>query len=414
MMIVLILIVLLLLSAATSGSETALFSLDDGLVTDLRRRPERIGHMIGALLADPGRLLLTILLLNNIINITYFALAARWQGQCDTDLERRLIMFGSLGGLILIGEICPKVIASRAPLRIARLMAAPLSIASLLLRPLLHVLIPLLRRLSGDAVDVHPDTMVTGDELKMVIEQSRDHGVVSNLVHDRLLEVIDLADTAVTAIMTHRVDCCAIAMDYDLASAIQALRDKPSPYILVHDHQEACRGLLTAQDLLRTDRPAKRLRKPLFIPSTLSVAQALQLFQDRNRTVGVVVDEYGGTAGLLGLAHLGDDLLGRGVSEELPDLPPPERLDDHRWRLPGQHSLIGWDELIAAEDRAGCQTLGGFLAKALGAVPQVGDRLLYDNLLFVVEEVDGQRIRRIIVERLGHMAARRMTREGQR
>ena len=102
------------------------------------------------------------------------------------------------------------------------------------------------------------------------------------------------------------------------------------------DEHEDCVGLLTAQDLLRGGRPAKRMRKPLFIPEAAQLSQVLELFQTQRSQAGVVVDEYGGTAGLLTMAHIGNELLGHAVSEDLPDLPEPEQLAPNRWRLSGR------------------------------------------------------------------------------
>ncbi|MFW5750283.1 MAG: hemolysin family protein [Planctomycetota bacterium] len=413
LLIIALLGMLIVLSGTVSGSETALFSINEGQLVELDRETDGISRMVVRLLDSPSRLLLVILSANNAINIAYFALAAQWQAQVHGSAQRAAIMLGSLAALIMAGEILPKVIASSTPVAFARVFAPVITVLSLALRPVCVVLGPVLRFLGGGEIETQSANTVTGDELKLVIEHSREHGVVSELIHDRLQEVVDLSETPVRNVMTHRVDCCSMPADIDREEAIELLRERPAPWILIHNDDEECIGTLCAQDLLRDQRPTKRLRKPLFIPEMISLAQALRLFQASRRTVGVVVDEYGGTAGMLSLAHLGNELLGQGLSEELPEIPEPALIGPNRWRLAGAHPIEGWETLLEDEDMAGCRTVAGFVAKMLGVTPSEGDRLLYRNLLFQVEQVEGQRIRSIVVEKLAHMTARRYTREGR-
>ena len=134
------------------------------------------------------------------------------------------------------------------------------------------------------------------------------------------------------------------------------------------------------------------MRKPLYIPSCAFLPQAIELFQKQNKSAGIVVDEYGGTAGLLTLAHIGQELLGGGANEDLPDIDEPQQVELNVWRLSGQTPLEGWDNLIDTDDMENCTTIGGFVMSKLGSSPETGNRLLYRNLLFKVETVDSHRI----------------------
>lgn len=404
--------VLLVASGCISGSETALFSLEPTRVSTFAQHRDPLRRLIARLLERQGPLLLTILLLNNAINIAFFALGSAWSGRhADHPTTAGIIGLGSLTSLIVVGEILPKVIASGRAETWARLASPGLWMLVTVTTPLRWLFERPLRNLVKDADDGPGEGAVNADELKLVIEDSHEHGVVSELAHDRLIEIVDLSLTPVAGVMTHRVDCLQVPVDASHDDAVEILRTSPMPYLLVVDDQEDCVGLLTAQDLLRGGRPAKRMRKPLFIPGGAQLSQVLELFQQHGRIAGVVVDEYGGTAGLITMAHIGNELLGEATSEDLPDLPKPERLTPTKWRLHGGTALEAWNALIDAEDREGCTTIAGFVTRQLGTVPHSDDRLLYRNLLFVVETVERRRIEFLTVEELPAAQARRITRE---
>jgi len=379
-------------SGAISGTETAYFSLAPSRLEAIRAdNRDRIGALLVDLLDRAPRLLLVILILNNVINIAYFALASWWAAQHDhTPAIAGTIAIAALVALIIFGEILPKVLASGRPEGYARVMAGPMWLVHTLLALPCVVIERLLGRFLDEEAAVGG---VSAEELKMVIERSRDSGVVSELVHDRLIEIVDLSSTPAGGAMTHRIDVPAIRHQASHEEAVAALREQPGPYLLVTDEEDNCTGLLSAQALLKGGRPSKRMDKPLFIPEGAQLAQVLDLFKHSHRSAGVVVDEYGDTLGLLTLAHLANEL----------------QLGAASWRLPGLMALQAWEPLLEETDIAGCHTIGGFVAKLLGAVPQPGDRLLYHNLLFQVESVEGRRIRSIVVEKLNPQRARRIT-----
>jgi CBS domain containing-hemolysin-like protein len=403
------LIALIVASGAASGAETAYFSLDTAQLEHMRQRHPRLAALVADRLNERPRLLLLILVWNNLINVAYFAIVAAWAGRyAEHPAMAGAIAVGALVGLILCGEIVPKVIASSAACGYAQAMAPVLWLADIVLSPLLRLFaIPLGRFLDDD----DDDDPVGADELKLVIERSRAHGVMSELAQDRLIEIVDLAETPAATAMTHRVDCPAIRQGADLDEARTALRGQPSPYLLIYDDEDNCVGLVTAQALLRGGSPAKRMKKPLFIPEGGTLAQVLELFKTSRRSAGIVVDEYGGTLGLLTLAHLANELLGRGASSDLPEIADPQQLSPRSWRLPGPLPIDDWHPLLTDIDTSDCTTIGGFVTKMLGAVPEVDDRVTCGDLRFRVEQVNGRRISTIVVEKLTAHELRRLTSE---
>ncbi len=405
--------VLLLLSGTFSGSETALFSLNQGDIGEVAKNQHRSDGLIMRLLGDERNLLLTILIANNAVNICYFSIAAWWMGSTHYfQAYPEIILPISLAAIILCGEIFPKVFASSNALSSARVLSYPTTATMFICTPLVAIFQKLLGHMIVSENAIHPSQDVTNDELRLVIEESHKHGVVSDLIHDRLIEVIDLSETPVSQVMTHRVDCPAIDVDASKEEAIEAFKDNPGPFMIVYDpdKNEECVGVLGAQDLLKDGKVSKRMRKPLFIPGGALLPKAIALFQDNKKSAGVVVDEYGGTAGLLTLAHIGQELLGSGDHEDLPDIEEPRQINNNTWLLSGQTPLEGWETLIDEEDLNNAKTIGGFVTWKLGSVPEVGDRLLYSNLLFKVESVDGHRIKQLSLEQLSALEARRTTR----
>jgi putative hemolysin len=399
-------------SGLVSGSETAVFSLRPPEIERLVQSGTRLGHLLGRLLGEVSSTLLAILLFNNVVNIAYFAIAGWWGAQ-HTGLHQLGIYLGSLVVLITFGEILPKVLASTNPTWFASLLAPLLYLLVLVTTPVCRVIEWLLPGVSDNNPGLAMET-ISNDELKHVVQESHKEGVVSELAHDRLLEIIDLSKTPAYEVMTHRVDCPTVHEHDDMEVARNALVGNKLPLVLVVDPQEECIGVLTAQDVLRGGRIAKRMRKPLFLPDGALLPTVITVFQNTGATFAVVVDEYGGTAGLLTLAHVGQALLGAGRSEDLPEVAEPVQLDTATWRISGQMPLDAWEELIDEQDLSGCTTIGGFITRSIGSVPEHGDRLLYRNLQFEVAEVAGHRIASLVVKQLPAEEARRLSREHRR
>ena len=407
-LLIVVLIVLTVCSGAISGSETALFSLE----RVKKSQTASIDWMIEQLLGRGKELLLTILVVNNGINVLYMAIVSLLASQPGANST--VVLGIGISGLIIGGEILPKIVAARMPWTFARLMSAPLWLLVRANRPINFLIDRIVgRMLNAIAPDDQQASLVSDQELKHVISTSKDSGLVSGTAHDRLIEIVDLGNTTVDEVMTHRVDCLAVEEDATPEQIIELLREKPVSHILVNDAEENCIGLLTPQDLLRGGKISRRVRKPLIIPDNATLAQAMQLFQDRHRTVALAVDEYGGTMGLLTLAHIGDSLLGPGYHASHPATEAIEQVTTKKWVLPGNMPLEGWENLIDEEDRQGCNTLGGFVTKMLGAVPTANDRHLYKNLLFRIVELDGKRIGRLDVTLLDRSEVRRMTTENR-
>ncbi|TVR09592.1 MAG: DUF21 domain-containing protein [Planctomycetota bacterium] len=406
-----ILFALLACSAMCSGSETALFSTNK---EDLRQRiasGDPLSGLVQRILDDGDRLLLAILIANNGINVAFFALASYWSAHTELAIYPFMIPVIALVSLILLGEIIPKVIASEQPLIISRWIAPAWMLILTLLTPLLIPLQKLLQPLLNSGANNADFPTVTAEELKLVIEQSHRQGVVSSFVHDRLVEVIGLSLVPAYKVMTHRLDCCCIPRSASYEEAVQALRIKPSHYLMLLDDEENCIGILGAQHLLKSGRPGKRMRKPSYIPAAATLAQVIEIFQEKGTTAGVVVDEYGGTDGLITLAHLAQVLLGESTFEEDSNI-TVEQLDEHRWRLSGNAPIAPWKPILQAPNiTEEVTTISGFLSRISGAVPQQGDRLIFNNLLFIVEETHGLRISTVLIEKLPLQEARRLTRQ---
>ena len=172
-----------------------------------------------------------------------------------------------------------------------------------------------------------------------------------------------------------------------------------------------CR-FIGAQHLIKDARPARRLRKPLVIPGVVTLAQALELMQRENANAGIVVDEYGGTDGLLTLAHLAQILLGETEDDSWRSV-QVEQIDSSSWRISGNAPIEPWTALLNSPSITNeVATIGGFMSHVSGSIPQINDRLLFNNILFVVEETEGMRIKTLLVKKLPAGEARRMTQQG--
>ena len=400
---------LLLCSALCSSSETALFSLQD---SELRQRQDDFFNVIiKRLLASSERLLMAILLVNNAVNVAFFALASYWGGLSSRfpsacHYPRCFGLAHSPGGNRSQGHRQRTADAGGAPGR-------PFWITLItVIKPLILFFERVLKPIINPDNDKEEFPEIEADELKLVVEQSHHEGVVSSYVHDRLVDVIDLSQVPVHKVMTHRWTVAPSPSWRPTTRPSRHCRAQPSSHILVLDDAENCVGILGAQHLIKKARPARRLKKPLVIPGVVTLAQALELMQRENANAGIVVDEYGGTDGLLTLAHLAQVLLGESVEDNQGTV-RVEQVDADSWRISGNAPIDPWTSLLNSPTITDeVATIGGFMAHVSGSIPNKNDRLLFNNILFVVEDTEGMRVKTVLVKKLNPREARRLTQQG--
>ncbi len=414
-LMLLLLVALLGASAFFSGSETALFSLTRHQRSRLERDPAVVARTLHTLLKETRALLITLLLGNMLVNVLYFALSSalmlrlgREAGLPGWALAALALL--PLLSIILLGEVLPKLIAARLPEGYARVVALPLLGVHRAVSPVRRfasaaVIGPLARLLAPGPAVPH----LSPEDLAAMLDLSRRHGVIDHDEQRVLDQVLALGRLRVRNLMVPRVDVRAFNLDDDPATLRALIAETRLRHVPAFrgdlDHAQ---GLLYSKEVLlrepnTPDQIADLVRPVTFVPELQRADRALLELRRSGTTFALVVDEYGGTAGLITLEDLVEHLVG-----EIPGA--YESVSEPRVRAqgPGQFSVDadlparGWLQtfgvMAAADNPAGASTVGGLVMARLGRVASEGDTVVLGAVRLTVEAVDGHRIQSVQVE----------------
>jgi len=379
---------LLLISGAFSASETALFRLS---INQRALSSQRVKD----LLSRPRELLVSILLGNLITNIFYFLFAARLRVIDEGSVYSGIIV---LSFLLVFAEILPKTLALRAPSRVVRLTALPLSAFVRLTQPLRSGILVFLefgRRVLGQSEA--EEVSLTSEILDEVLSRAGEVGELERIEAEVLSEIVELGGTHVREIMTPRVEVVFLdVQEEDHAPKIRAAIDARLPRLPVVDGDaDHVIGCVRVRELLRSpDRPLDQCIMPIkFVPEVAGVLDLLAEFKRDRAAEAVVVDEWGGTAGIVTVEDIFEELVGElrteGEDREQPVVP----LGEGSFRVAGNLAIRDWNlhfgqRVVPTE----FETVGGMVAARLGRIPRVGDRIRFGPLVCEVSDARGRRV----------------------
>jgi putative hemolysin len=309
---------------------------------------------------------------------------------------------------LVIGELVPKRIALANPERTASLISRPMQILSWIAAPAVWLL-----RLSTDAImrvlrlSSARDAVVSEEEVKSLIAEGTRAGIFVPQERDMIGGVLRLADRSVRAIMTQRSDIAWIDQSADRESIVALVETSPHTEFLVGDGSvDNAVGLVGARDLLRAalrGEPvdiARLVRPTLFVAEQTPVFKLIDLFRRQGVRIAVVVDEYGGTEGIV----TATDVL-EGIAGALPDRDEEEgpgfvQRPDGSWLVDGLMPVDEFEDIcgiVGLRDEGDFETVAGFIIHRLGRLPRAGDRVERDNTVLEVVDMDGRRIDKVLV-----------------
>jgi len=409
--------VLLVLSGFFSGSETALFSLTRHQRAQLKASGTLAGTIITTLLAETRALLITLLMGNMTVNVLYFVVSTKLLLIAQEEHWLNPVALGAasiapLLVVIILGEVLPKLVAARAAVACSRLAAVPLLTVHRTISPIrlfasVLIITPLARLI---APKDRPESL-GADELASLLELGRRQGVIDPQEQRILRQALDLGRVKIDELMTPRVDIEAFDMDSDPGELVGLfkrtnLRQAPA-YRKSLDHIE---GFITARRALLYP-PGSRLElnslvePATFVPQQQRADQLLAQLRRDGKTIAVVVDEYGGTAGLVTLEDVAEHLVGD-IAGAFDDGSQPlvEKVAQGVWRVSAELSTRDWAEAfgqsVPADVRktlGAVHTLGGLVMAGLGRAAQTGDEVTIGNLVLCVDSLDGRRIEYVTV-----------------
>lgn len=416
---IIVFLLLLLASAVVSGAEVALFSLSATDRETLAAREDQRSQRVLVLLEKPRRLLVTILLLNTLINVSAAILAAfATKNFADTTNLPREIVFALevialTFTLLIVSEITPKLIASRYALAYSSWVARPLMVISWPLYPITRLLEGMTTGVQGiyrNLGDSEDSDKLSSDDLRMMAEIGKDHGSLEEDEHSWIQSLLDFGETTVRAIMVNRLDISAIPVTASLGEALELIRTcGHSRLPLYKDHLDNIQGVVYAKDLLPFINGSSSevdwtnlMRSPIFVPLGRKLDDLLQDFQRRRTHLAIVVDEYGGTAGLVTLDDVMEEVVG-----EMEDEHDEARdtlitaLGELEYRVDARIHLTDLNEELGISldtDSYEFETLGGLIFHLAGDIPEPGFSTTHAQLNISVENVENNRIRLVHIQ----------------
>lgn len=412
-----ILILLLIGSALISGSEIAFFSLNQTDINELSNNGKEENPVV-TLLEKPRKLLATILITNNFINILIVLLFASLAETLFSDfnltlnlyfisvpirflLEIILITFL----ILLFGEVLPKVYASRNALLFAKKMSKFLQAVNILLTPFSMPLIAVTKwieqKLGGKARNFSVETLSQALELT---SQS-----ATNKEEQKILQgIVNFGNTETVQIMKPRIDIFALSDEETYEEVLhKILTNGYSRNPVYKENIDNIIGILYAKDLLphlnkKSFKWQTLLREPFFVPENKKLDDLLSDFRAKKNHLAIVVDEYGGTSGLVTLEDVIEEIVGD-INDEFDDEDISySQIDANNYLFEGKTSIKDFckilddeDEAIFEEEKGESETLAGFILEVSGKFPKKGAEINFKNYTFTIEALDKKRIKQV-------------------
>lgn len=398
--------VLLVLSGFFSGSETALFSMTQTEQLHLRRRGTLAGRAVASLLADQRMLLITVLLGNMIVNVMYFVLSSVLMMRLDTGIVGGILLAGgTLLGIVLLGEVLPKMLANARRVTFASFTAPILLTLHNIITPLRLVLDTIIvTPLSRLTAPSHAPPQLDEDELSALLEISSKQGVIDIDEQRVLRDVFALGRLHVRDVMTPRVRVQAIRVSAMRQDVIEMIRETGLTRLPVYANDlDHIVGVLHVKEYLLDPRGDKlsirrAMNRARFVPQVAKLDQLLDIFRKTKSKFAIVVDEYGGTAGVVALEDVVERLVGDIAADEEHDVQPTRLVGPNTWQVDGDMSVYDWAEAFGQDlVSPRVATVGGLIVDRLGRAPVVGDAVSLGNVRLEVTDVERSRVLAAIV-----------------
>jgi len=392
-------IIFIILSAFFSGSETAIFSLSN---LRLRRIAEKYpkGKAVKNLLRRPTRLLSAIVFGNSLVNIGLSSLATAVCVQIWGNKGFFVAVLASGTLILFLGEIFPKTIAIYAAERLSLSLSPILSVFSKVFYPFIAIIERIVEVFSSLIIR-KPKKVLNNEEFKAALLLSKKDGQISAQEEEMISYVLEFKDTQASEILTARIDIQGIDTNLGQKDVIALLRKKKhSKFPVFEGSLDNIVGILYAKDVfLEPDRDYHEfLHKPILIPESKGIDDILKLFLEMDERVAIVLDEYGGTEGLITAEDIIEEIFGE-IYDEFESIQEPlEKIDERKYRVYGKTNVktvnLELDLNLPGEE----DTVAGFLLSQMEKIPKPGDKLKFKSVEFTIERATARRIVSVILE----------------
>lgn len=401
----LLLIILILLSGFFSASETALLSLSKIRLKHMVKENVKNAKNIEKLLENPNKLLGTILIGNNAVNIGASALA--------TALAIRLLPNGGVGistvvmtiAILIFGEVTPKNLAIQNSEKVAVTISPVIHFLVKIFSPLVFVLTKITNvflKMLG-VKDQTKKPFITEEELKTLVDVSSKEGVLENEEKEMIYNIFEFGDLRVADVMVQRMDIKAVSVDDSYDEVLQTFKKEKFSRLLVFEETiDNIVGVLYAKDIFFADKEKKSfklkeyIRPPFNTFEFIKISDFFKQMQTNRVHMATVLDEYGGVAGIITMEDIVESIFGDindeydETEEEIEVIKEDEYVVNGGAKISDLNDLLGIN--LESED---FESVGGFIIGEIGRLPKTGEIIEYDNIKFIMEKVDKNRIKKI-------------------
>ena len=414
-----LLIVCFIFSGFFSGSEVALFSLDKKKIKSTFPNSAIVQEYLQNLLENPRRLLVTILIGNTVVNVAASIIAVSlaldiaqsFGFSQNVVLTLQIILLTIL--ILLFGEVTPKIWASKNPAAFSKVVAIPIHWVSVIIYPVSETITEFIRLLVSKIRIDKKKSAINPDEIKELATIGLEKGTIEDEEHELIHSIVGFKTLSVSEIMTPRVDMIAISTDSNFSEVINEItRTGRSRIPLYKEDLDDIVGVIYAKDLLPYFKNAelrknlsleKIARKPMFVPKTKMIDSLMHDFQDKKMHIAIVVDEYGGTAGLVSLEDIIEEIIGEIRDEYDKEENPVTKIDEKNYLVLGRISIDEIKETLEINintEEAEYDTIAGLVLNFAGQIPKEGYSFDFENHRFTVKEVLNKRIKKVQIEKL--------------
>lgn len=406
-----IVVLLLFCSAFVSGTEVALFSLSQKNIDDLTAEDFNKGSLIAKLLERPKKLLATILVANNFINIAIVIVFASSSEKLFRGIETpwvidfiNVILITFL--ILLFGEVIPKIYANRNNVAFSKKVAVPVAILDQLFSPITlpmrSFILFIEKKFSAQKINF------SVNQLSQALELTQDGETTQE--EQKILEgIVTFGNTEVRQVMSPRIDIFALDIEEEFEVVMKKIVEKGYSRIPVYrENIDQIEGVLFIKDLIpyidhKEFDWQSLLREPFFVPENKKLDNLLKEFQGMKNHLAIVVDEYGGTSGLISLEDVLEEIVGD-ISDEFDDENVNfTKIDDKNYLFEGKTSLKDFYRIVEVNEeewesaKGEAETLAGFVLENLGNFPTKNQKITFSNITFTIENLDNKRIKQIKV-----------------
>jgi len=413
------LFICLFFSAFFSGSEVALFSLDKKQIRDLKKNHKIVGGYIQVLLDNPRKLLVTILLGNTVVNTaaSIIAVLIALDLSSSIGISKEVALFIQIILLTIVilffGEVTPKLWANKYPAQFSKMVAIPLYWLSVIFTPISKLLTELLKLITANIKSDKAKTALHSTEFSELVDLGAEKGTFEEGEHEIIQSIVDFKHVTAREVMTPRVDIVAVSTSTDYDALMKIITETGHSRIPLYENNlDNILGIVYAKDMLpylsnpeirKTMQLRKIARDAIYVPGTKLINDLLREFQEKKMHLGIVVDEYGGTAGLISLEDILEEIVGDIRDEYDKGEKEITKVNDTNFIVLGKTAISELNDLLEQDfssEKDDYDTVGGFIYNHAGSIPTVGFQFTFNNYKFTVKEVVNKRINKVVVEKL--------------